>query len=403
MRITDYFRLSWRYLRTHLDRFIITLVTLVLLITILMVFTSAYSSGATAFEKGIADNYKTHGVMYTTISDINQKQYNELNEFLETNFHECYSLEQAIRLPINETYFDNYAFPYALQYHAASSIDSALVVEGEAFDINVHDNKIWIPSINEFFGVPLKVGDSINIRIKVKDSYMDISPTIAGFLGNNSRDVFIGINYAFALNLPVNTPKITLMPQDLSYKQIMSTKQHLERGIGNIFSASNINANYFSDSRYYEEYQDIVNKNTIMLVLVIAVIGVLSILSLSNSLMLSVMDNSHSVVLLKSLGLKNRSLFAILCLEGIYLIILSGVLAIALTYAFYPIIVSISSWLWGSTLMMFGTYSITAVVPISLILIIMLLFSVLMLITVYLGFLRSSKKYTQHNMAVNNI
>ena len=78
MRVTDFFFLSFKYIRSHKARFFVTLTAVTLLFTVLACFTCAYLSGEATFNKCIEEDFAKNGLVCTPFGYDGAREHERL-------------------------------------------------------------------------------------------------------------------------------------------------------------------------------------------------------------------------------------------------------------------------------------------------------------------------------------
>lgn len=259
-----------------------------------------------------------------------------------------------------------------------------------------------MPRLNTFGQYELHVGDVLPLSLTVSggEKY-EISPRIAGF-HSGSNSVFISPAYAFAEDIPVSIPDITFTPRELSFEQVGEIKVRTESIFSDIYG-DNFTGALFSSDGYFEEFSGAVKTNTVIFAIAAVALAAFGFVSLANSLMMGITENSATLSLYKTLGLKNSGLLALLCFEAVTLILLSVALASLLAFALLPVSAYAGDFLWGGTLSVFGEFTVIAPLPAWLPFALAGILSIAAILTTMIFFRKNGKKYVQAGLREGGI
>lgn len=320
---------------------------------------------------------------------------------LSDAFGDNFVIRDTADISVTGTSVNGMDYPVPLFYYAPYGDIEETVTEGEEYDSSA-TGKIWLPRLNTFGQYELRVGDVLPLSLTVSggEKY-EISPRIAGFhSGNNS--VFISPAYAFAEGIPVSIPAITFTPRELSFEQIGEIKVRTESIFRDIYGDNFTGAGFSSDG-YFEEFSGAVKTNTVIFAIAAVALAAFGFVSLANSLMMGITENSATLSLYKTLGLKNSGLLTLLCFEAVTLILLSVALASLLAFALLPVSAYAGDFLWGGTLSVFGEFTVIAPLPAWLPFALAGILSVAAILTTMIFFRKNGKKYVQAGLREGGI
>ena len=393
MRLGDFFFLSVKYISTHKARFFVTLTAVTLLFTVLACFTCAYLSGEATFNKCIEEDFAKNGLVCTPFGYDGAREHERLIAALSDSFGGNFSVHGISRILVSKTSVNGTDYPVPLFYYAPYGDIEETVTQGEEYDPSA-TGKIWLSRLNTFGQYELRVGDVLPLSLTVSGGEkFEISPRIAGF-HSGSNSVFISPAYAFAEGIPVSLPDISFTPRTLSFEQVEGIKSQTESIFSDIYGENFFGVNFSSDG-YFEEFDAAAEKNTVIFAIVFVVLAAFGFISLANSLMMGITENSATLSLYKTLGLKNGGLLAILCFEAVALILLSVALASLLSFALLPLSAYAGDFLWGGTLSVFGEFTVIASLPAWLPFALAGILCVAAVLTTLIFFRKNGKKYVQ--------
>lgn len=393
MRLGDFFFLSVKYISTHKARFFVTLTAVTLLFTVLACFTCAYLSGEATFNKCIEEDFAKNGLVCTPYGLDGAQEHGLLISALNDAFGDNFVIRDTADISVTGTSVNGMDYPVPLFYYVPYGDIEETITEGEEYDPSA-TGKIWLPRLNTFGQYELHVGDVLPLSLTVSggEKY-EISPRIAGF-HSGSNSVFISPAYAFAEDIPVSIPEITFTPRELSFEQVGEIKVRTESIFSDIYG-DNFTGAHFSSDGYFEEFSGAVKTNTVIFAIAAIALAAFGFVSLANSLMMGITENSATLSLYKTLGLKNSGLLALLCFEAVTLILLSVALASLLAFALLPVSAYAGDFLWGGTLSVFGEFTVIAPLPAWLPFALAGILSVAAILTTMIFFRKNGKKYVQ--------
>ena len=359
MKISDIFIMTFESMRNRVPRILINIVVLTILLVAMTFTLSSGSMGMAELNEVYTSSIHERGVILRANFDI--VNYDKVRTYMCENVDEY---------PIHQ-YFSSEIFTFDVAVNmfveeikietVTPNVGMPEITDGSAFD-NENIGGIWITqnfydSANSTEYFSLAIGDKVEVRYHTDKS------TILNVMGITSQDEnIISNNTVSDLGL-VPRSSVYLEYNPPKFDTIREHEKHME----NLFKGAKATggdleyANGFSDPN--DEVKSLTTISVISIIIAI-ILAVLTCLVVSNSIALSLRENSKFFGLLSVVGVRDWAIVVMVTIEVLMIfaisislasVIIVSVMAPFLEFAYIVLIGNVAKW---------GVYTLSFKLPI---------------------------------------
>ena len=360
MKIKDIFRLTFESMRTRIPRIIINIAVLSILIVGMTFALSAGSLGKSQFHEQFTRSVSEKGVIMSIDYDLDS--YDSVRGYVNDNYvpipiEECIELRQMQFRRIESMIFGNRDFAVSIPNTKVPTVQ-----HGEAY--NSEDlGKIWIPqSLFDYVNSKgydenssLAIGDEVALYngFDKKETF-----TLAGIIENGTciispkTAIDIGIDKDIRIMTQYKSPLFDTVHQFENHMEVMF------RGIENLGGNAEINDGASTEGLIPLSYIEIIS-----LIIAIA-LAALACYAITNSIKLSIYENAKFFALLSAVGIRDKSIVAMVAIEVAMILLASVAIASLLVFAFTVPFLALVDMIILGIVSEFGVFALTFEMPI---------------------------------------
>lgn len=366
MKLGDFFSLALYNMKSGIGRIVPMLVMVIIIGMLTMTYATVFYIEETTFASLYEEKYSKDGtvVRLAVDTDDTSLKFNKQNVCLDYSQHEKY-----IDLLKNCEHFDVIIPPlrssmkgsiygFSFMITLTDFLQPVNVVEGVAptASDSYQNERIWISSaykteIKAMTGVDINAGDSFSIKIEnvadnvVKNFSEDVSVVVAGITDDTSLTAYMGMHYYYLQDMVRSSSQAVLYNGIYSYKELYKNQRLLMEKINAEIEVDGYKINASTDLiDSYDGYRakfSFVFFVSLPFVLFILIINLLGII---NNVLLSFSEHDKRFALMQLLGMKNRTIFAMVAVEFVIVSVVGIGLASAFIPAFKQIVLQILNY-----------------------------------------------------------